>query len=320
MGIWNGKIGKVSLPTPFAVGDVNVYVVKGDALTLIDAGTRTEVSREALEKGLEELGLAMSDIEQVVLTHHHPDHASGIDFFPETVRLLGHRNNQRWLKLDADFTQQYTEFFTSLAAEFGVPDEMIGKMNNFREPEAYSTKRTLQAFLQEGDTIPGLLGWKVIETPGHAQSHLSFYHEKDGVMIGGDQLLAKISPNPLIEPPFKREETRPKSLIQYNDSLEKWLSIPISLTFTGHGEEVDKTHDLIQYRMERQHERAMQVKKMIDDKPSSVFEICKQLFPKVYQRELSFTLSETVGQLDYLENVGEIQKEYEFETILYKSK
>ena len=33
------KIIPLSLPTPFYVGDVNVYLIKSDPLTLIDVGT-----------------------------------------------------------------------------------------------------------------------------------------------------------------------------------------------------------------------------------------------------------------------------------------
>jgi len=32
----------------------------------------------------------------------------------------------------------------------------------------------------------------------------------------------------------------------------------------------------------------------------TIFELTKQLFPKVYEKELGLTLSETIGQIDYL--------------------
>ena len=68
------KIMKMVLPTPFSVGDVNVYLVKGDSLTLVDAGVKTEVAWETFKQQLKEVGYEPRDIEQVVLTHHHPDH------------------------------------------------------------------------------------------------------------------------------------------------------------------------------------------------------------------------------------------------------
>ena len=35
---WIDGIAKLTLPTPFPVGDVNAYLIKGDRLTLVDAG------------------------------------------------------------------------------------------------------------------------------------------------------------------------------------------------------------------------------------------------------------------------------------------
>ena len=37
------------VPTPFAVGRVNCYLIEGDPLTLIDAGPRSERSLSELE-------------------------------------------------------------------------------------------------------------------------------------------------------------------------------------------------------------------------------------------------------------------------------
>ena len=41
---------RVVLPTPFPVGPVNVWVLRGDPLTLVDAGPRTPDALTALEK------------------------------------------------------------------------------------------------------------------------------------------------------------------------------------------------------------------------------------------------------------------------------
>ncbi len=71
----------IRVPTPFAVGDVIVYLVKGDALTLIDCGPKTKEAAAALKEQLAAVHIEMSDIEQIVLTHHHADHAGLLDCF-----------------------------------------------------------------------------------------------------------------------------------------------------------------------------------------------------------------------------------------------
>lgn len=318
---WNGDIAKISLPTPFAVGDVNVYVIKGDKLTLIDTGVKTMQSKEALVFGLGELGLKLFDIEQIILTHHHPDHAGALDFFDKKVPVYGHKNNQRWLTLSDEFLDVHNSFFLDFAGKLGVAEELKHKLIHHREEIKFLSKRELEGYLEEGDELPGLPGWRVIETPGHAQSHLSFYREHDGLMLAGDHLLARISPNPLMEPPLVLGGVRQRPLLQYNASLQKFLDYSISIVYSGHGTEIEggAVADLIRYRFERQHTRAMQVKSMLQDKPLSGFEVCQQLFPKVYHQEVDLTLSETVGQLDYLEDLGEIESDMKSGVILYSS-
>ena len=44
----------LSLPTPFPVGPVNVYLAEGEPLTLIDTGPKDDATRAALEAGLGE--------------------------------------------------------------------------------------------------------------------------------------------------------------------------------------------------------------------------------------------------------------------------
>ncbi|MBM7693205.1 glyoxylase-like metal-dependent hydrolase (beta-lactamase superfamily II) [Peribacillus deserti] len=317
MSQFRSDIIKLTLPTPFAVGDVHAYLLKGDVLTLVDTGTKTEKSRQALELGLKMEGYQLSDIEQVLITHHHPDHAGGVDFLSPDLPFIGHANNQRWLTLSEEFLQEHDEFFYSLSKTLGVPSEFIGFIKYLRHSLKYSSARVLSSCLQDGEAVPGHPGWRVIETLGHAQSHISLYRESDGRMIGGDHLLAKISPNPLLEPPLVKGEERPKSLLQYNQSIKELYDLPISLVYPGHGENITDVQELISRNLNRQHERAMNVKEMIKTKPSTAFEICTKLFPKVFMKEPGLTLSETIGQLDYLLDREEIRLEETDTGIIY---
>lgn len=306
MAEWKDGIAKITVPTPFPVGDVNAYLIKGERLTLVDAGVKTEESWNLLTEQMAELHLSPNDIEQVILTHHHPDHVGMIDFFSESVEIYGHPLNDRWLKLSDEFFQDQVDFFHELFLEFGLPKELIPQISKFKKPLKHSYKRSLTGHLVEGINPLGLSEWQVIETPGHAQSQIALFREKDGILIGGDVILAHISPNPLLEPPAPGEKERPKPQLQHNASMKKLLSYPIQMVYTGHGEEVFQLKELVEKRLIHQHERAMKVKNWLNEEEMTVFEICKRLFPTVYQRELMLTISETVGQLDYLASIGEI--------------
>lgn len=319
MSEWKNEIAKISLPTPFAVGDVNVYVVKGERLTLIDAGAKTKASWDSLNYGLKKLGLSTSDIEQVVLTHHHPDHSGLLEFFSDKVEVYGHPNNERWLSPSENFLSLQEEFWRDTLIEFGVPENYYSLLGKPAKLAKMQGDRSLTGYLHEGGTPPGLSDWKVIETPGHAQSHIGLYREKDETYIGGDHLIARISPNPLLEPPLPGEKKRPKPALQYNLSLKKLVELPIKLVYSGHGEDICNKDELIEKRLLEQQSRAYKVKDWLEKESLTVFEACQRLFPKVYQKEFALTISETAAQFDYLLALNEIHMSNEDGVLRFKA-
>ena len=67
-------IHRLAIPTPFAVGRVNVYLIEDEPLTLVDAGPNSGTSFDELQRGIAGLGHQLEDIELVILTHQHIDH------------------------------------------------------------------------------------------------------------------------------------------------------------------------------------------------------------------------------------------------------
>ncbi len=66
---------RLELPTPFPVGPVNAYLLRGDPLTLVDTGPKTVEAQTALERGVAAAGARLKDIRRILLTHGHTDHA-----------------------------------------------------------------------------------------------------------------------------------------------------------------------------------------------------------------------------------------------------
>ncbi len=309
-------IHKIVIPTPYAVGDVNAFLIKGDTLSLVDAGPKTPEAYEAIRYGLKEAGYAFNDIEQVILTHHHPDHAGWIDAF-DRAEVLGHVYNDLWLKRDEAFFNYHDAFYLSCLIEEGVPEEYHFWVKRMKRSVELMGERPLNRFLSEGDAVPGHEGWTVMETPGHAQSHIVLWHEQTGAMIGGDLVLEKVSSNPLIEPPLNPKMERSRSLLQYNHSLKRLLEMPIDIIYSGHGDEVRNVHSLIESRLAKQRDRAMKVLKMMDGGSRTIFELTRELFPTVYEKELGLTLSGTIGHTDYLVDQGLILESRDENGILH---
>ncbi|WP_102335826.1 MBL fold metallo-hydrolase [Salimicrobium jeotgali] len=298
----------ITVPTPYAVGDVHLYVLKGERITLIDAGVRSDEAWEAFRSQLAGYDLRPEDISQVILTHHHPDHVGLVEYLPNVKQCLAHRAAFPWIDRDERFTSRYVSFFEEFYRKNGVPEALIDKLGEAPEKLKEFPVFTLTGTLKEGETIPGHSDWEVIETPGHAQSHISLFSKEDGVMIGGDHLLYHISPNPIIEPPFHgNERTRP--LIQYRDSLKKLFRYNVKEVMPGHGPRFNNAEEIIRKRLSQQEERADKVYSIIEDQPSHSFDISRKLFPRQYKKQYPLTMSETVGQLDFLEERGKIYRE-----------
>src|SRR3954453_12547050 len=68
------KIIPISVPTPFYIGPVNVYLIAQDPVTLIDTGPKTREAAEALRDGLRRNGFRLADVKRILLTHAHEDH------------------------------------------------------------------------------------------------------------------------------------------------------------------------------------------------------------------------------------------------------
>ena len=75
----------LTLSVPYAVRVVNAYLLLGEPLTLVDPGADSADTREALEGALGSHGLQLEDVERIVITHQHHDHAG-----------LAHWIRERW--------------------------------------------------------------------------------------------------------------------------------------------------------------------------------------------------------------------------------
>src|SRR5699024_3352868 len=207
--VWRGfnvkvldkTVSQLTIPTPYAVGDALVYLLKGDTLSLVDTGVKTKEAWEALKTQLREIGYYPQDIEQIILTHHHVDHIGLVGDFPRVEHIVAHENLHSWLTKDETFFQNYMDFFKKFFADCGVPKDFYFIIDQLQKMFTLGGDGELTASLCDGDTLPGHEEWKVIEARGHAQSHLSFLRANDGAFIGGDHILQHISSNPLLEPP-----------------------------------------------------------------------------------------------------------------------
>lgn len=311
------SIFQITLPTPFAVGDVNIYLIKSDKLTLVDVGPKTEEAWDALKTQLKQYGYTPDDIEQVIITHHHPDHVGLLDYFDlDKIEILGIKYSEPWLKQDKEFLLYHHQFYKKLYETMGASEYYEQEMRQIERYIQFICHAQIDRFIKEGDQIDGLPGWTVIETPGHSQGHISIFYEEEGILVAGDHLIQHISSNAIIEPPGIGNFDRPKSLLIYREAMKKCLDYPINRVLPGHGVIFENAHELILDRFKKHEERAEKIRHFILEEHLTAFEICQKLFPQIYKREFGLTMSETIGHLDLL--VEQEKVKMDFDNGLYR--
>src|SRR6266699_5464916 len=170
------KIVPISLPTPFYIGAVNVYLVKEDPITLIDTGPKTRDAIDALRAALRANGLTTGDIRRIVLTHAHEDHcglARSLRDEAKDAEVFVHKweTGHRAARLEYDENR-------ALLARAGLPDDEIETMRRMYE----GVRRYADSFDEreynsledkaELEFESGVL--QVVHTPGHTPGSCSF--------------------------------------------------------------------------------------------------------------------------------------------------
>lgn len=319
MGVKAETIHQLTIPTPFLVGPVHVYLIKGETLTLVDTGPLTEEGKSSLVEQLDQLGYSLKKIEQVILTHHHPDHVGLAGLFQEHSTLIGHRYLRPWLVKDASFFRGYETFFTHFYRENGLPEAFLEKVK--RSSKGYMNfieQANIDVVVAHGDEVPGLVGWRVMEVPGHAQNHIMIVREHDRLAIGADVLLASISSNALLEAPMEGT-IRPKTLLQYRRSLQLLKDEEISKMMPGHGSVIYDVNNLVDQRLQGHEKRAKAIKEILGNQSMSANDISYRLFKHKHVKQPELTFSETFGHLDFLVEREEVVMEEKNGFIFFKN-
>lgn len=298
----------LSIPTPFAVGRVNCYLIEGDPLTLIDAGPRSGQAMAALEEAVEATGHSIDQIELVVATHEHIDHIGNI-------KTVARRSGAGVAALDLA-VERLGDFDRQAMAENGMAVELMIR-NGVSEEIATRLRSIAETYRDLGDDVPvdmplaagstvrfGTIDLEVHHRPGHSPSDTIFLDTADGLCFGGDHLLSHISSNPLIARPLDGSPGRTRSLIDYATSLRATREMEISLMLSGHGEPITDHRALIDSYLKAQERRRRKVLKIIRERPRTAHEVASAIWGDVAVTQAYLTMSEVVGHTDILQDEG----------------
>lgn len=304
------KIHSISLPTPYEIGAVNVYLIADDPVTLIDVGPKTREAAAALRANLRQFNLTFADVRRIVLTHAHEDHcglAKQIRDESNNTEILIHKWETGHL-----FGRLAREEHRRLMFRAGVPDPVFDGLQKM-----YSEVSRLTDVLADHDYhelrdemelefATGVL--KVLHTPGHTPGSCSFLREADRSIVCGDTVLKRITPNPILAPDPVDPEKRFKSLAEYLVSLARIRSLAPTLVYGGHGEPVTDFEELFNRYVRAINERQADVVRLVSSQSLTAWEVAQKLFPNAISEDIHrfLAISEAVAHLDYAEQENKL--------------
>jgi glyoxylase-like metal-dependent hydrolase (beta-lactamase superfamily II) len=300
------------IPTPFAVGRVNCYLIEDEPLTLVDTGPNSGKALDELEHQLAALGRSIDELELVILTHQHIDHLG-------LVEIIAARSGADVAAIDVAVPrfQGFGEeadrddvFAAALMLRHGIPADVVTALRSVsRSFRGWGARAEVTRPLHDGD--PLRLRDRTLEVqhrPGHSPSDTVFWDPERRILIAADHLIAHISSNPLVSRPLDGSDTRPQALVTYIASLRRTRELPAEIVLPGHGEPITDHRALIDERLALHERRAEKLRALIAERPRTAYELAQEMWGNVAVTQAFLTLSEVLGHVDLLINAGRVRE------------
>ncbi len=316
-------IHRIALPTPFPIGRVNIYLLEGEPLTLVDTGVNTGSSLDILEQVLDGLGHKIEDIELVLLTHEHVDHLG----LSTVIARRADCPVAAYAPLQALYDPEQDQGHISGSRlawgvgqleRNGYPREItLSSLPAFHLMMALGSRPVIDVPLKAGQIVrAGSRDWEVRHRPGHSPSDLLFVDRASDTAIAGDHVLSGTSSNPILAPPLEvlvPDETteRLPSLQLFVESMQRTAADDLLLILPGHGPLVGPPGDLIAERLAFHEKRADKFLEMLatgDGEPQTTYALATRMWKSVVLTQPSLTHSEVIGHLDLLIADGRVRE------------
>jgi glyoxylase-like metal-dependent hydrolase (beta-lactamase superfamily II) len=301
------QVFTIPVPTPFEVGSVNCYLVRGEGLMLVDAGPCDELALTALEAGLSSLGYRIEDIDVLVLTHQHYDHLGlGAEIKRRSNSdIAAHRLLTEFAANFEDSMEQEDAYADAVMELNGVSPETRSALGERSAAlRRYGASFQVNRPLEEGDRIDiGGGAFEIAFVPGHSPTDILLVHEETRLAIVGDHLIGHISSNPVMHRTLDGRadpRDRPQMLAQYVKSLRKTAAKNLTSLYPGHGPAIEDHRALIAARFTGYETRKARIAGEIATGPLSGARIIERLWTRLPVSEIYLALSDVLGHTDLL--------------------
>ncbi|MFA9271887.1 MAG: MBL fold metallo-hydrolase [Baekduiaceae bacterium] len=321
-------IHRLALPTPFAVGRINTYLIEDDPLTLVDAGPNSGKALDDLERQLAVHGRRVEDLELLVITHQHMDHLGLTDILQRRsgAEVAALEGLVPWAADYAAAMEAEDQYADHLMARHGIPEDLRYALRAvsyvFR---GWGGNATITRPLTPGTTLD--LRDRSLEIslrPGHSPSDTIFHDRERKILLSADHLIERISSIALLTPPLgdPHPASRPKPLIQYMESLAQTRDMTdVDLVLTGHGDPISDPVAIIDERFRMYDKRAGKIHRLLEKagEPQTAYDLAQSMWGNVAVTQAFLTLSEVLGHIDLLLRDARVVEEDDGEVVRYRA-
>ena len=296
-------IVQVQIPLPYVLNIVNCYLLRGaDGWTLIDTGLNTAAARAQWRTALNALGITPDAIEKIVLTHMHPDHFGMAGWWQRAATapmplFLPERERRQ---MQVFYRRENTPLYHQWMLDCGMDAESVDNIENalFSTRDLTQPHPLEQRFLRADTGVRlGEREFRTIHAPGHSDGQLIFYDAADRLMLCGDHVLMRITPNIGSWP-----HTEPDPLGRFLGSLTELAALDVRLALPGHKWLISDWRGRIEELIAHHQQRLGHTRGALESGARTVLEVAAQLFDleRLTPHEWRFALAETLAHLHYL--------------------
>ena len=302
----------IRLPLPFALDHVHVWLLEeADGWTVIDTGVSSNRSR-VLWEGIIEHHFCKRPLRRLVATHYHPDHLGLADWLCQRFEAPLWMTQTEWLLarlLSQDHSPSLQAAYHAFYQAMGLEEEATTRLQERGNAYARGVPSVPAQYrrLKQGDQLEmGGRTWQVITSGGHSPEHACFYAEQDRLLIAGDMVLPRISPNVSVWP----LEPEADPLQDFLDGLLRLRQLPAdTLVLPSHGLPFRHLHQRIDALIQHHTERLAETEADCRTTARTVAEVTGTLFRRPLDtHQLSFAAGEALAHLNHLIGQGKLKR------------
>ncbi|MBC9985815.1 MBL fold metallo-hydrolase [Haloferax sp. AS1] len=282
----------------------NAYLLPGDRPTLVDAGVATDSVRRDLREGLDAAGCGVADLDAIVLTHWHADHAglAGELQAESGAPVYVHADDAGIVAGDPDAVAAERSIRERRFDEWRIPDEPLAEVTAFLDGhDDLRGDRVDVTPVEDGDRIAAGDGeLEVVHLPGHAAGLSAFaFDGEPGAgrqAFVGDAILPKYTPN--VGGADLRVD---RPLETYLDSLARLAALDFERAWPGHRDPISDPAGRARIIAEHHRERTERVVSVLDDHgPADAWTVSARLFGDLEAIHILHGPGEAFAHLDHL--------------------